>query len=142
MIWKEKYRIGVEQIDKQHEELFQRVTSFVEMLRAPLEWSEKVGKVNDTLAFMQDYVVTHFRDEEEYQKQIGYTDLVKHEKIHTDMVAYVGDFAVQYEKTGYNEQLVQQFGGKLLAWLINHVTFEDQRIADYARRKAEADYEQ
>lgn len=58
------------------------------------------------------------------------------------MVAYVGDFAVQYEKTGYNEQLVQQFGGKLLAWLINHVTFEDQRIADYARRKAEADYEQ
>jgi len=28
--------------------------------------------------------------------------------------------------------LMQEFGGKLLAWLINHVAAEDQRIANYA----------
>ena len=27
MMWKEKYKIGVEHIDKQHEELFRRVSS-------------------------------------------------------------------------------------------------------------------
>ena len=37
----------------------------------------------------------------------------------------------------FNEQMMQQFGGKLLAWLINHVASEDQRIANYAiERKA------
>jgi hemerythrin len=30
---------------------------------------------------------------------------------------------------------MQQFGGKLLSWLINHVAAEDQLIADYAKKE-------
>lgn len=135
MIWKEKYKVGVPEIDAQHEELFARVTSFVEVLRSDKEWSEKVSQVNQTLSFMKDYVVTHFHDEEAYQKEIGYPDAEAHKKIHNDMVAYVGAVAAQYEENGYEEVLIQQFAGKLLAWLINHVAAEDQKIADYARKK-------
>ena len=135
MVWKEKYKIGVELIDRQHEELFRRVTEFVETLRSPAEWSEKAGKVNETLDFMKEYVITHFRDEEAYQKQIGYPGFEAHKKIHSDMVDYVADVAAQYEKAGFDEKLMQQFGGKLLAWLINHVTAEDQKIADYFRKE-------
>ncbi len=137
MIWKEKYKLGVPQIDGQHQELFRRVTDFVETVRKPVPWEEKVEKVNQTLAFMKDYVVTHFHDEEAYQKKIGYPQLEAHTKIHNDMVAYVVDIARQYEEQGYQEQLIQQFAGKLLAWLINHVASEDQKIADYAKRGAE-----
>ncbi len=137
MVWKEKYRIGVKEIDRQHEELFKRVTEFVENLRSTLPWPDKVGKVNSTLAFMKEYVVTHFRDEEAYQSSIGYPGFPGHAVIHRDMVQYVGEFANQYEKTGFEEKLVQQFGGKLLAWLINHVTFEDQKIGAYARKDGE-----
>lgn len=135
MIWKEKYKVGVPQIDAQHEELFSRVTAFVETLRSNREWSEKVSQVNATLEFMKDYVVTHFRDEEAYQDEIGYPESEAHKKIHNDMVAYVGTVSEQYEKNGYEEALIQQFAGKLLAWLINHVAAGDQKIADYARRK-------
>lgn len=135
MIWKEKYKIGVAGIDGQHEELFQRVTSFVETLRAPVPWEDKAEKVNLTMAFMKDYVVSHFRDEEAYQTEIGYPALEAHRKIHWDMVRYVDEIAKQYETSDYQEQLMQQFAGKLLAWLINHVTFEDQKIAAYAARK-------
>ncbi len=138
MIWKEKYKIGVSLIDAQHEELFRRVTDFVETLRSPVEWTGKVGKVNETLAFMKDYVVTHFRDEEAYQRKIGYPGLEAHTKIHNDMVRYVADVAAQYEQAGYKEQLMQQFAGKLLAWLINHVAAEDQKIADYERGRGAA----
>lgn len=135
MIWKEKYKIGVEQIDQQHEELFRRVADFVTTLRSPVEWSEKVEKVNTTLEFMKDYVVIHFHDEETYQRKIGYEKLDAHIKIHNNMVQYVVEFAEHYERTGCNEMLMQQFAGKLLAWLINHITEEDQKIADYAREK-------
>ena len=51
------------------------------------------------------------------------------------MVAYVLQVSEEYEKSGFSEQLVQQFAGKLLAWLINHVASEDQRIATYAIAK-------
>ncbi len=135
MIWKEKYKVGVPQIDSQHEELFARVTTFVETLRSDKEWDEKVNQVNETLEFMKDYVVTHFRDEEAYQKEIGYPESESHKKVHSDMVAYVAMVSEQYEKNGYEETLIQQFAGKLLTWLINHVAADDQKIADYARKK-------
>ena len=141
MIWKEKYRVGVAGIDGQHEELFQRVTDFVETLRAQVPWKDKVDQVNLTMAFMKDYVVSHFRDEEAYQDEIGYPGREAHLKLHRDMLSYVVEVAAQYEETGYQEQLIQQFAGKLLAWLINHVTFEDQKIAAYAARKGASTHE-
>lgn len=139
MIWKDKYELGVHIIDEQHKELFRRVDAFVQTLRSSATWEEKVKKVNETLEFMNGYVVEHFRDEEEYQKKIGYPGYEEHKKIHDNMVNYVVKVTEEYEKSGYNEQLMQQFGGKLLSWLINHVAAQDQRIADYAIKKGVAE---
>lgn len=132
MLWKDKYELGVSVVDDQHRELFQRVEEFMKTLRSLASWDEKVQHVNETLEFMKGYVVEHFRDEEEYQLKIGYPGYEEHKKIHTDMVNYVLQVSAEYESSGFNEQLMQQFGGKLLAWLINHVAAEDQRIANYA----------
>jgi hemerythrin len=137
MLWKDNYEIGVPQIDEQHKELFRRVESFLQVLRSQVSWEEKVQKVNETLEFMKGYVVEHFRDEEEYQKSVGYPGFEAHKQIHTGMVDYVLEFSKQYEQSNHDEQLIQQFGGKLLAWLINHVAAEDQRIANYARKKGD-----
>ncbi|WP_101698080.1 bacteriohemerythrin [Clostridium minihomine] len=135
MLWKDKYMLGVPLIDEQHQELFRRVTDFVEIVRKPIPWEQKTEQVGRTLEFMKDYVVTHFRDEENLQRQLGYPEMESHRKIHQDMVAYVAQVAREYEEKGYEEQMMQQFAGKLLAWLINHVASEDQKIADYAKRK-------
>ncbi|UTW68874.1 hypothetical protein KHA80_16270 [Anaerobacillus sp. HL2] len=59
MMWKEKYKIGVPLIDQQHEELFKRVSTFIQTFRrSKLEMKQK--RVIETLDFMQDYVVVHF----------------------------------------------------------------------------------
>lgn len=137
MIWKEKYKIGVPLIDTQHEELFRRVTNFVETLRMPGEWEAKIPKVEETLLFMKDYVIVHFHDEEVYQKEIGYPQLQEHCKIHRDMVKYVAEVAAACEKEGFRQDRMQQFGGKLLAWLINHVVATDHKIAEYAGSREE-----
>lgn len=135
MLWKDKYELGVDLIDTQHKELFQRVETFLYTLRSVASWEEKVQRVNETLEFMNGYVIEHFRDEEAYQKKIGYPHYEMHQQIHKEMVNYVQQVSVEYEREGCNEQLMQQFAGKLLAWLINHVASEDQRIANYAIEK-------
>ncbi|AFQ44341.1 bacteriohemerythrin [Desulfosporosinus meridiei] len=135
MLWKEKYMVGVPRIDQQHEELFSRVTAFVETLRSDKPWEQKLEKVSETLEFMKGYVVTHFADEEAYQAAIAYPHYQEHQKIHQKMVAYVVAVSDEYEKEGFKEELMQQFGGKLIAWLINHVLADDQKIAEYARSK-------
>lgn len=135
MLWKEKYKLGVKLIDEQHEELFKRVEDFVSILRSPKSQEEKEEKVAQTLEFMKAYVIIHFRDEEAYQKEIGYPEHEEHTQKHRDMVQYVAGIEAKYKKEGYNEQLLQQFGGRLLAWLINHVASEDIKIAAFAREK-------
>lgn len=135
MLWKDKYELGVPLIDAQHKELFRRVESFLRALRSEISWDEKIPKLNETLEFMKRYVVEHFHDEEEYQRSINYPGYEVHKQIHDGMVDYVQDVSRQYEQSNKNEQLMQQFGGRLLAWLINHVAAEDQLIADYAKKE-------
>ena len=135
MLWKDKYELGVAVIDAQHKELFRRVESFLQALRSEVSWDEKIPKINETLEFMKGYVVEHFHDEEEYQRSINYPGYQAHKQIHDGMVNYVLEVSKQYDQSNNNEDLMQQFGGRLMAWLINHVAAEDQRIADYAIEK-------
>jgi hemerythrin len=141
MLWKERYSLGVTLVDEQHRELFKRVEVFMTALRSSTPWDEKVQSVNETLAFMNAYVVEHFRDEEAYQQKIGYPGFDAHRRKHADMIEYVKQISAEYEKTGCSEPLIQQFAGKLMAWLINHVASEDQRIATYAIEKGVAAHE-
>jgi hemerythrin len=122
-------------IDAQHKELFGRVEAFLQVLRSEDSWENKIPKINETLEFMKRYVVEHFHDEEEYQLSINYPGYEFHKRIHDGMVDYVQDVSRQFEQSTDNEHLMQQLGGRLLAWLINHVAAEDQRIADYAKKE-------
>ena len=85
--------------------------------------------------------MTHFQAEEGFQKKIGYTGYEEHKKIHDEMVQFVLDTESKFMNDGYNEQLMQQFAGKLLAWLINHVLSDDQKIAVFAKEKGVEDFE-
>ncbi len=138
MMWKEKYRIGVEVIDEQHKELFGRISDFVKIVQDKnTSWEEKVNKVKETMYFMQDYVVTHFNDEEKYMAAIDYPELEAHKKIHADFKAGVFDYVNRLENEGYSEELAQEFGAKIMAWLIMHVAATDQKIGAYVKSKEE-----
>ena len=42
MMWKERYRIGVELIDEQHKELFHRLSKFIGIVQNDEEWEQKL----------------------------------------------------------------------------------------------------
>lgn len=136
MLWKERYRLGVEEVDQQHKELFDRVSSFIKVVKSDeRSWEAKIDEVKETLEFMKNYVVTHFHSEEALQKRIGFPGYEEHKAIHENFKAEISDYARRFEEEGYDEDLVQEFSGKLMAWLINHVASTDQNIADYIDRQ-------
>lgn len=134
-MWKDKYKIGVDKIDEQHKELFRRVSEFIFLLRSEVQWEDKVQKVKETLEFMQSYVVIHFRDEEAYQKEINYPELIIHKEIHDQFKHDMGIFEERFNDEGYNEVLVQKYASILLAWLIKHVVVSDGKIGDFVRKQ-------
>ncbi len=132
MMWKDSYKLGVDRIDDQHQELFKRLTSFIKIVRRDnVEWEDKLDEVKETLAFMHQYVEEHFSDEEEYQQEIDYPNYPEHREEHKKFKAGIEKFAEKFEEEGYTEELMLEFSGKLMTWLINHVTGTDQKIGDY-----------
>ncbi|MFP4460928.1 MAG: bacteriohemerythrin [Thermotogota bacterium] len=131
MLWKDQYKIGVEQIDKQHQELFKRLNTFLTVLRNGQPLEEKMDEIEETFGFMGEYVDVHFKSEEALQRKINYPGYEAHHKIHEKFKKDIIAFKKEFEKDKYNEDLIMEFSGKLLTWLINHVTGEDQNIAKY-----------
>ncbi len=132
-MWKEKYRIYVKKVDEQHEALFDTVSGFVKLLREDGDWVDKLPKVKETIDFMQKYVVIHFDDEEAYQLRINYPGYKAHKEIHENFKSEVREFANKFENENFDETLANEFAGKLMAWLINHVASSDQKIGEYAK---------
>lgn len=135
MMWKEKYKIGVEHIDMQHEELFRRVSEFTKVIRSEEDWDARVDKVKETMIFMKDYVIDHFNEEEIYQEQINYPDIETHREAHAKFREGINNYVKIFEEEGFTEEKIQEFGGKLMAWLIMHVGNMDQKIGEYVRSK-------
>lgn len=134
-MWKEKYKVGVDLIDQQHEELFNRVSEFVKVIQSKDIWEEKLDKVKGTMKFMQDYVVVHFNEEEEYQESIDYPYIEEHKEAHKKFKDAVYKYVDIFNEEGYSQELVQEFGGKLMTWLILHVAKMDQKIGQYVEAK-------
>lgn len=132
-MWKEHYRVGSELIDSQHQELFKRVSSFIKVVQSDGPWEDRLEKVKETLVFMQHYVIIHFADEEELQREIGYPELERHARIHANFKTEIEEFAQTVEREGFDEEKVQEFSAKVMTWLIMHVGREDQKIGEFIR---------
>ena len=104
-MWKEKYRIGVELIDTQHQELFRRLSNFIQIVQNNIPWNDKLEEVKETLNFLQEYVVFHFNDEEAYMKEINYPDLELHKKIHKDFRDEINETPLQEERVDEGERI-------------------------------------
>ncbi|MDI9441752.1 MAG: hemerythrin family protein [Firmicutes bacterium] len=135
MMWKEHYRIGSELVDTQHQELFKRVENFIKVVQAGGSWEDRLEEVKTTLDFMQTYVIIHFNDEEELQREIGYPYLEEHARIHADFREEIHQFAKAVEEEGFTEESMQELAAKVMTWLIMHVGREDQKIGEFLRTK-------
>lgn len=132
-MWKEHYRVGSELIDTQHQELFKRVETFIKVVQDEGAWEERIQEVKSTLEFMQHYVIIHFADEEALQEEIGYPEIDRHRAIHNEFRGEISAFAKRVETEGFDEEAVQEFGAKVMTWLIMHVGKEDQKIGEFIR---------
>ena len=131
-MWKDKYKVGVELIDEQHEELFGRLSRFIKVVQDEGPWDEKIDEVKETLNFLQEYVVYHFDAEEGYQEKINYPEIESHKEEHAKFKETINDYVLIFEQGGFTEEKIQELSAKIMTWLIMHVGRVDQELAKYA----------
>lgn len=141
MMWKEKYKIGVDLIDQQHKELFHRLSNFIQIVQNEDNWEEKIDSVKETLEFMQEYVIFHFDTEEAFQEEVNYPHMEDHKEIHNKFKGVINDYVKIFQEEGFNEEKIQELSAKLMTWLIVHVGKTDQELGKYVMEKEGEDNE-
>jgi hemerythrin-like metal-binding protein len=126
-MWKEEYRLGVETIDSQHQQLFNMVDNLLQVIDGS-QREDYRKECADAVSFLYDYTVKHFQFEEGYQASIGYADIDAHKLQHKRFIVTVDNFAKRMLDSNYDLKVVRAFSGSLVAWLNYHVAETDQKI--------------
>jgi hemerythrin-like metal-binding protein len=126
-MWKEEYRLGVETIDSQHQQLFKMVDDLL-LVIDDSEHKDYKKECADAVNFLYDYTVKHFQFEEGYQASIGYSDIEAHKLQHKRFIITVENFAKKMTESDYDMKVVKAFSGSLVAWLNYHIGETDQKI--------------
>lgn len=125
--WKDSFKIGIDEIDNQHRELFTRLDKLESALRS----GKGSEVVISTFHFLDNYVRLHFRAEEELQKLYLYP----HREMHAAEHAAFRKRLKQLESTlavdDPSEQLAAHINTFLTQWLITHVTSLDKDMSGH-----------
>ena len=127
--WSPDYRIGVDQIDAEHEKLFGVYQDFIASVRDEAE----TDLIKNALVILDDYITFHFTNEEELMIEINYPDLFAHKLEHLDFQVAIARFKKSVMNgEDINQDFVKFFGH----WLIAHITIMDRKIGDFLNSQA------
>ena len=125
--WDEKLATGVAEIDEQHKEIFIR---FNALLKA-CDRGRSRELLAETLEFMNNYVLQHFRDEEELQAGVGYPHFAAHKIVHEELSGRFVQLQEKFAARGTTVQLVIETCKLLSEVLFEHIHQHDKALAEY-----------
>lgn len=127
MMWKEDYALGIDELDKQHRELFEAVNLLSSTLESSDTESCRMACI-DALTYLENYTIVHFGNEEEYQRSIGYINYAQHKRQHDAFLKTLSYMKYELMESKFSPTAVRRFSGTLTSWLVYHITNSDQSI--------------
>jgi hemerythrin-like metal-binding protein len=127
LVWNDTYRIGHDETDAQHQELFRRVDDFLIAMRD----GRATQQLRGTLGYLATYAEGHFADEELLMERIGYPGLAEHRRLHNDFRDAFGAFVQRFHDERANVALCFDLMRALADWLRDHVAGADREIGRY-----------
>lgn len=127
--WRESLAIGVEEIDAQHKELLYRFDGLLKACKA----GKGTEELNSLQAFLEEYVITHFSDEEGLQRRYVYPGYEAHRVQHQHFIDQIKKLRTETEKEGISLHHVVETNNLLLKWLINHISVVDKELGKFLK---------
>ena len=129
MTWTDKYVLGIQSIDTQHQKLVEMINELQDAMLAG-KANDQTGKILDGLV---RYTVTHFAHEETLFAKHGYADSTAHKAEHDKLQQQVAEFQTQF-KAGQSK-LSPQLMNFLRDWLNGHILGSDKKYAPFLKGK-------
>ncbi len=134
-LWMDALRTGHDSIDRQHQDLYESFRGISQLLEDPdismNYWFGMVMRKTD------DYVLTHFADEEKLMVSVNYPDVHKHKLQHMEIIetlkrhqTTIKQLKTDGEKVAEARNLLQFLND----WLNTHVLEEDKALVAFINR--------
>lgn len=127
--WKECYAIGVESIDRAHQELFSVLNRVDKMVwnGGNTQWA-----VAESMKYFKSYAVNHFADEEAYMLSVGYPKYKQHKAVHDGMRDIIlPKMYSDVERAYYSDKAVIKFLDICEKWLSKHILGHDRELVKW-----------
>lgn len=130
LTWNDNYKMGIEEFDNDHQQLFKLAQRAVNMMQ---EHSEEPGRrmfiLRETLTYINNHFIAHAKKEERYMKEIGYKGYALHKLRHDEFCRVQMEKYRKIVKSGEcSKEDVWDFIGNGLGWLLEHIATDDLAI--------------
>ena len=132
MEWTKDLAVGIEIIDRQHQELFRRINNLIIAIREHRCKSE----IDGTITFLDDYARVHFAEEEKRMKEAGYTGIEEQRRDHRKYLAALADVKEQAALPriqGATYELSVTVNQVVVDWIVDHIMKIDRKFGEFMR---------
>lgn len=126
--WKDDYIIGIEEIDKQHEQLFNITNRAYDLLKNEFTL-DKYDKIVVILGELKDYTVFHFKTEEEYMLKINYKRYFSQKVEHDEFINKINQVNFK-EIDSRQDKFLADLLEFVVQWISNHILISDKKITE------------
>ena len=123
----QEFVLGIDLIDRQHEELFRRLDLLLESCvsrNCSIEAANMMG-------YLDDYVITHFAAEEDLQRAHRYPDYESHCLMHAEFITSIEFAKREIAAKGVTDSVIQHVNQMLIEWFRQHVMELDRTMSSY-----------
>jgi hemerythrin-like metal-binding protein len=136
MEWTEDLSVGIDIIDEQHKELFKRINGLVEAIRS----STCKYSIPEVIRFLEDYIVTHFSEEERYMMRYDYPDFQQHRAQHGIFMNNFIELKKELEileggKKRGSYDLSVTTNQVVVDWILDHISKIDKKLGIFLKDK-------
>jgi hemerythrin len=124
--WTSSLKVGVDEIDEQHQELFRRAERLILALRAGDR-----GEVEPLIHYLSDSVVSHFECEERWMARAEYPGLESHRDAHRRFRDQFQEMTREYRRKGPTPLMALTVHNWLADWLQQHIGGSDVALAHW-----------
>ena len=125
IVWSDSFNTGYKRIDDQHKKFLYMFNKLYQIDDDKDLNDIKIREeFNSLLKDTIDYMVYHFKTEEDIMKAINYKNLAKHSSRHRDFSNKIFDEVKTYTANNYID--IVGLITYLKNWLLNHILIEDK----------------
>jgi hemerythrin-like metal-binding protein len=114
--WDKSLDVGVAEMNQQHQALISLMETLYQQNLAGIPKAELLTTASELVNF----VVKHFKDEEEYMRSKNFFGLEAHKKLHEHLLTDLANFVNDFSK-GSNTKIGGEFITFLKFWLFTHI---------------------